>query len=362
MEGDNSWQELYTVLPVQYGMTEKREIIVLYRNTESVCRVDSMDVVERRRRMAVAFHSAHSHFRHVQGGCHSVGLVVATTLINVMNISKGDVVWDIGCGVPGLAASVSAVTATQVVCTDIGGTYRDIVTAQEPLMAVRDWPKNLALLQALADNPVPAYTTKAAQRHLYSSEEEPSIRESLAAIITELEQGGTVVGSTVDQLLVPATVGASALSTRSGSTSAKKSGCANNADDSEGTYEYYRNKAWHAASNSPGLSDDHSERRQSSGFRKRVIVDEDSDSGSECGPARSRSPTSSVPERADDHRGAVLSTISCEERGSDGEGTEQATSEAAANENLPWGAVSKTQAQKAKDNVSREPEIKRKRK
>lgn len=161
----------------------------------------------------------------------------------------------------------------------------------------------------------------------------------LAAIVKELKQGGTGVEFTADQLLIQAPVAAPGLTTRS----AKQGVSANNNDDSDSSYGMYRNKTWHSADSlalrSPGLSEDSSERRQPSGLRNRVIVDEES----ECGPG-------SDGERADEHHGAVLNPICFEERGSDMECTEQTTSMAAAE-----GEVSKTQARRSKSVKRKRP-------
>jgi hypothetical protein len=72
-----------------------------------------------RKAAAIAYAFAERYFRGLAGGVHAVDFQCATSLIAAMNIGRGSRTWEIGCGVPRLAAAVSAVSGTTVLCTDL---------------------------------------------------------------------------------------------------------------------------------------------------------------------------------------------------------------------------------------------------
>jgi hypothetical protein len=96
------------------------QVVVLFRGAHQPAA--SFGLLERRR-CAVAYASAEKVFGLLTGGSHPVSLDSALELISVMNIVRGSVVWEIGCGVPVLAAAMSSVTRNAVLCTDIGDTF-----------------------------------------------------------------------------------------------------------------------------------------------------------------------------------------------------------------------------------------------
>ena len=56
----------------------------------------------------------------IVGGTHALNQTSIMKLINIANFQKGDIVWEIGMGLPYLALSIANVTRTTVVGTDIG--------------------------------------------------------------------------------------------------------------------------------------------------------------------------------------------------------------------------------------------------
>jgi hypothetical protein len=79
----------------------------------------------------VAYDAAERAFELLPGGSHPVSFGAAQSLIKTMNICRGEAVWEIGCGVPVLAAAISSVTCKVVLCTDIDPVFKsitDIVT------------------------------------------------------------------------------------------------------------------------------------------------------------------------------------------------------------------------------------------
>lgn len=64
-------------------------------------------------------------------------LLSALSLITAMNIVSGSVVWEIGCGVPVLAACMSAVSMRAVLCTDIGQTFSALLIRSDGRMQRR---------------------------------------------------------------------------------------------------------------------------------------------------------------------------------------------------------------------------------
>jgi 16S rRNA A1518/A1519 N6-dimethyltransferase RsmA/KsgA/DIM1 with predicted DNA glycosylase/AP lyase activity len=49
----------------------------------------------------------------------SIGWEKSFELIKILNITHGDVCWEIGCGIPKLAFALSAVTGAEVVATEL---------------------------------------------------------------------------------------------------------------------------------------------------------------------------------------------------------------------------------------------------
>jgi hypothetical protein len=318
-----------TVLPVQYGDDTPRQIVVFFRTTEaSVSPVDPLEGVERGRRMAIAYRSAQIHFQNVPNGSHSVGLITARSLIDIMRIGLGDVVWDIGCGMPCLAAIISAVTHNKVVCTDVDDVFNAISLAQEALMNGRDRPTSSALLHALRDVSVPKYTTKAVLKLLKRDQPPPPLRQSLSDIIAELTQTGVAVGYSADNIIVPAPAGSIRVATRS--TANLKQDLDNDDDSSYAAYRvgFNGNGKHQQHPASPDFSGSDDDQRETA-FCRRVIKSPHSTTP----PVRHRTlhvkddASDEVDEGIDtlndhqlEHDGAELNPIGYEERGSDTEG------------------------------------------
>ncbi len=70
-------------------------------------------------RMTFAFQSATQTFKAVTGGSHALPYKAAMETLAYVNLKHNEVVWDIGCGIPSLAAAASVATGTTAVCTDI---------------------------------------------------------------------------------------------------------------------------------------------------------------------------------------------------------------------------------------------------
>jgi hypothetical protein len=63
-------------------------------------------------------------------------------LIGAMNMTPGARTWEIGCGLPALAAAISAATSHNVLCTDIDDTYEYICNVATTEMRLRDLAAN----------------------------------------------------------------------------------------------------------------------------------------------------------------------------------------------------------------------------
>jgi hypothetical protein len=118
------------------------QVVVLFRGSHQPAA--SFGLLERRR-CAVAYASAEKVFGLLTGGSHPVSLDSALELISVMNIVRGSVVWEIGCGVPVLAAAMSSVTRNAVLCTDIGDTFQLLMGVSVTRMGKRIMERSLEL-------------------------------------------------------------------------------------------------------------------------------------------------------------------------------------------------------------------------
>ena len=83
-------------------------------------------------RVELAYKSAYKLFANIPGGAHSVSLSVINKLFMRMGFMKDETFWDIGCGVPVLAACASALTGVTSLGTDIGK-YNVLLDNQIPL-------------------------------------------------------------------------------------------------------------------------------------------------------------------------------------------------------------------------------------
>jgi hypothetical protein len=92
--------------------------------------------------MRVAYNRAQEKFGNVTGGAHAVSEDVMFELIAAMNMSTGAVTWEIGCGLPALAAAISAVTAQDVLCTDVEKTYEYLLNVATTEMGLRELEAN----------------------------------------------------------------------------------------------------------------------------------------------------------------------------------------------------------------------------
>ena len=88
---------------------------------------------------------------------HAVGFEAAMRLAAAMNIVPGSRTWEIGCGVPRLAAAISALSRTTVLCTDLPEVVFLIDTVVDVLMMDRTVANNLALFEVLEPVAMEAY-------------------------------------------------------------------------------------------------------------------------------------------------------------------------------------------------------------
>jgi hypothetical protein len=92
----------------------------------------------------------------LSGGMHGVEFHTAEDIVVQMNLALNDNVWEIGCGIPGLAAVMSAVTGAPVLCTDIKTVHRTFFDTVPGLMANRSLSDCEALFQKMAQDPTMA--------------------------------------------------------------------------------------------------------------------------------------------------------------------------------------------------------------
>lgn len=59
-------------------------------------------------------------FNALNGGVHSLNNDSIKLIIKNLNLSVGECVLEIGCGIPRLAFALSAATLAPVICTDLG--------------------------------------------------------------------------------------------------------------------------------------------------------------------------------------------------------------------------------------------------
>ena len=98
----------------------------------------------------LAYKYAKAKFGLLTTGTHSVSFPVATRLITAMGLRPNDVVWEIGCGRPALAAAQSAYTGQQVLCTDTPEITKSIMEIVHILMDKRDVLTNRQTFQSVS--------------------------------------------------------------------------------------------------------------------------------------------------------------------------------------------------------------------
>lgn len=76
--------------------------------------------------LAAAYYCTEAKFDSIPNGSHSLGFEAAIDLIGAMQVSPGDITWEIGCGVPCLAMTLSAAAFTTVICTDIDDVHKSL--------------------------------------------------------------------------------------------------------------------------------------------------------------------------------------------------------------------------------------------
>jgi hypothetical protein len=83
-----------------------------------------------------AYGQALKHFTNDHVGSHYLKLNTCEDLAKAINLKKGEVCWDVGCGKPVLAAFLSAYTLTSTSCTEINhnGVYDWISTCCEGIL------------------------------------------------------------------------------------------------------------------------------------------------------------------------------------------------------------------------------------
>ena len=103
----------------------------------------------RKNMIATAYYITKKKFNNVSGGSHPLTFKGTLELISAMNVEPSDQIWEIGCGLPVLAASLSAASGNTVLCTDIGDAHRGIADAIESFMARREISKSNDLLDMI---------------------------------------------------------------------------------------------------------------------------------------------------------------------------------------------------------------------
>ena len=106
--------------------------------------------IEKRKYMiATAYYHTKAKFRNVTGGSHPLTFKGTLQLISAMNVAPSEEIWEIGCGVPVLAASLSAASGSTVLCTDVENTQQQIESIMKNNMADRDISKSNDLLDMI---------------------------------------------------------------------------------------------------------------------------------------------------------------------------------------------------------------------
>ena len=107
-------------------------------------------MLKRHDMIVAAYKAAEGKFKnYVTGGSHPLTLNGTLELISAMNVEPLDQIWEIGCGVPVLAASLSAASGSTVLCTDVENTQQQIELIMETTMENRDISKSNALLDMI---------------------------------------------------------------------------------------------------------------------------------------------------------------------------------------------------------------------
>jgi hypothetical protein len=114
--------------------------VVLYRGSWVAGPDDSFE--DKQHHARAAYKNAQVKFGDVTGGAHAVTKGVMLRLIGAMNMTPGARTWEIGCGLPALAAAISAATSHDVLCTDIDDTYEYICNVATTEMRLRDLAAN----------------------------------------------------------------------------------------------------------------------------------------------------------------------------------------------------------------------------
>ena len=103
----------------------------------------------RKNMIATAYYITKKKFNNVSGGSHPLTFKGTLELISAMNVEPSDQIWEIGCGVPVLAASLSAASGSTVLCTDVENIQQQIELIMETTMENRDISKSNALLDMI---------------------------------------------------------------------------------------------------------------------------------------------------------------------------------------------------------------------
>jgi hypothetical protein len=132
--GPTNWRKEFTVSETTYKK-EMRSILTLYRVGSAPAPINEY-TVSRKRLAKHAYAATYERFRDLPGGCHCVQLHTALKLVSAMHIKAGELVWEIGCGVPTLAACMSVFTERPILCTE---------TDKEVFLALTGTIKGLSL-------------------------------------------------------------------------------------------------------------------------------------------------------------------------------------------------------------------------
>lgn len=103
--------------------------IVVFRKHTSLRAIPTRTASNRKRKARLS--AAYSLVKRmlpngITGGSHPVSFIAAKQLIKRMDVQKGNFCWEIGCGEPRLAFTLSAACLNKVVCTDTGGPLKEL--------------------------------------------------------------------------------------------------------------------------------------------------------------------------------------------------------------------------------------------
>lgn len=115
------------------------------------------------RRMKAAYDYAGTIFGNIGGGCHAIPEDKISVIIKKMDVCRGEVCWEIGCGIPHFAFVLSAATLQSVLCTDVGTVYKTV------LSTLQCWNERVSEEEKQAYAQLPEYTDAELEQMALSS-------------------------------------------------------------------------------------------------------------------------------------------------------------------------------------------------